>query len=317
MHGLKFRRQQVIDGFIADFYCNELRLIVEIDGGVHESQKDYDKLREWILSRNDIKIIRFSNGVVIHQFGEVIKQIGELLPPSPDLSGEGRGEVKIKFKTDYPGHDALYRRRKESGSPGWDDEQTWQAWRKEILDLIASGDLPKSGKVLEIGCGAGDVSLLFAERGFQVSGIDISSTAIEWAKEKAQQAGIKAEFNVGDVRDLGLWGDETFDIAIDGHCLHCIIGNDRTEVLKEAYRVLKPGGLFYVSTMCGEPKDPEVIKMFDAETRCTVWGGVARRYIGKPEDILKEIKQHGFKIVRHEVQLNKDSQDGLVVLAEK
>lgn len=91
MHGLKFRRQQIIDGFIADFYCNELRLIVEIGGGVHESQKDYDKLRGWILSRNDIKIIRFSNGVVIHQFDEVIKQIGKLLPPSPDLSGEGQG----------------------------------------------------------------------------------------------------------------------------------------------------------------------------------------------------------------------------------
>ena len=44
--GLHFRRQQVIHGFIADFYCEELKLVVEIDGGIHEEQKDYDKLRD-------------------------------------------------------------------------------------------------------------------------------------------------------------------------------------------------------------------------------------------------------------------------------
>lgn len=114
-----------------------------------------------------------------------------------------------------------------------------------MLDLIESGDLPKTGKVLEIGCGAGDVSLLFAERGFQVSGIDISATAIEWAKEKASNARLKANFEVGDVTNLGRWEDGTFDIVVDGHCLHCIIGDDRSEVLKETYRVLKPNGIFY------------------------------------------------------------------------
>jgi very-short-patch-repair endonuclease len=88
MHGLKFRRQQVIEGIIADFYCNELRLIVEIDGGIHETQKDYDKLRDWIISRNDITVLRFSNEEVVKQFDIVAKRIGELRPPSPDLSGE-------------------------------------------------------------------------------------------------------------------------------------------------------------------------------------------------------------------------------------
>jgi very-short-patch-repair endonuclease len=88
LHGLKFRRQQIIDGFIADFYCNELRLIVEIDGGVHETQKDYDKLRDRIISRNEIKVIRFSNELVVDQFDTVAKRIGELRPPSPGLPGE-------------------------------------------------------------------------------------------------------------------------------------------------------------------------------------------------------------------------------------
>jgi len=223
----------------------------------------------------------------------------------------------MKFKTDYLGHDALYRRRKESGAPGWDDEQTWQTWRKEILDLIASDGFPRSGKILELGCGAGNVSLLLAEKGYQVCGIDIAPTAIEWAREKAFNAKLKANFEVGDVTKLGRWEDGTFDIVMDGHCLHCIIGQDRAEVLKEAYRVLKFGGLFYISTMCGEPKEPEVVKMFDAETRCMVWDGVARRYVGKPEDILREIEAVGFKIIRQEIQTGNDTEDNLSLLAKK
>ncbi len=224
---------------------------------------------------------------------------------------------KIKFKTDYPGHDALYRRRKESGAAGWNDEQTWQDWRREIVGLMGSPDFPRSGKVLEIGSGAGDVSLLFAERGYQVSGIDISATAIEWAKEKASNARLKANFEVGDVTNMGRWENGTFDIVVDGHCLHCIIGDDRAKVLKETFRVLKPGGMFYVSTMCGEPKEPEVIKMFDAETRCMVWDGVARRYIGRSEDILMEIEGIGFKIIKQEIQASKDTEDNLSLLAKK
>jgi len=186
-----------------------------------------------------------------------------------------------------------------------------------MLDLIASGDLPKSGKVLELGCGAGDVSLLFAQRGYETNGIDISPTAIEWAKEKAAKAGVKANFEVGDVTNLGRWGDGIFDIVVDGHCLHCIIGEDRAKVLKETFRVLKPGGLFYVSTMCGEPKEPEVVKMFDNETRCMIGGGVARRYIGKPEDILKEIETAGCEIIRQEIRSSNDTEDSLILIVKK
>lgn len=116
---------------------------------------------------------------------------------------------------------------------------------------------------------------------------------------------------------MGRWENGTFDIVVDGHCLHCIIGDDRSKVLKERFRVLKPDGMFYGSTMCGEPKEPEVIKMFDAETRCMVWDGVARRYIGGPEDILKEIEGIGFKIIKQEIQAGKDTEDNLSLLVKK
>lgn len=91
LFGLKFRRQQIIEGFIADFYCHELRLIVEIDGGIHETQKDYDTLRTGIIANNDIAVMRFANDEVIHRFEIIVKRIEALLHPSPDSSGEGQG----------------------------------------------------------------------------------------------------------------------------------------------------------------------------------------------------------------------------------
>jgi ubiquinone/menaquinone biosynthesis C-methylase UbiE len=223
----------------------------------------------------------------------------------------------MKIKTNYIGHDSSYQRKKAAGQNGWDDHETWQAWRTEILALIASDGFPKSGKVLELGCGAGDVALLFAEKGYQVYGIDIAPSAIDWAREKSLKANIKAEFEIGDAIKLGKWEDGYFDIVIDGHCLHCIIGDDRAEMLKEAYRVLRPGGSFYVSSMCGDPKEPEVLKNYDPESRCMVYSGVAGRYFGRAEDIIKEIEKAGFKIKRHQVRGNKELQDDLIVLAIK
>jgi very-short-patch-repair endonuclease len=47
--------------FIADFYCHECKLVVEIDGGIHEKQKDYDKLRTEIINKLGMTVIRFKN----------------------------------------------------------------------------------------------------------------------------------------------------------------------------------------------------------------------------------------------------------------
>ena len=73
--GLHFRRQQIIHGFIADFYCEELNLVVEVDGGIHEQQKDYDQLRTKIINQYGIKVIRFSNEEVIDKNDWVMEKL--------------------------------------------------------------------------------------------------------------------------------------------------------------------------------------------------------------------------------------------------
>jgi very-short-patch-repair endonuclease len=73
--GMHFHRQQVIDGFIADFYCADHRLVVEIDGGVHEFQRAHDAQRDIALQKNGLKVLRFKNEDVVDHIEHVIEQV--------------------------------------------------------------------------------------------------------------------------------------------------------------------------------------------------------------------------------------------------
>ena len=60
---LKWRRQQVIDGFVADFYCAELNVVLEIDGSIHDNEevKEYDAYRTSVFESRGIKVYRLKN----------------------------------------------------------------------------------------------------------------------------------------------------------------------------------------------------------------------------------------------------------------
>ncbi len=73
--GLHFRRQAVIGPFIVDFYCHSLRLVVEIDGGVHESQKGMDSERDEFLKAMGLYVIRFPNSRVMSNLEEVLTDL--------------------------------------------------------------------------------------------------------------------------------------------------------------------------------------------------------------------------------------------------
>jgi very-short-patch-repair endonuclease len=73
--GLRFRRQHPIDFFIADFYSHEVRLVVEIDGGIHNQQEEYDDGRSAEMEKYDIKTIRFSNYEVENNIDKIVLEI--------------------------------------------------------------------------------------------------------------------------------------------------------------------------------------------------------------------------------------------------
>ena len=79
--GLKFRRQHPIGIYIADFYCHKLRLIIEVDGNIHDKKeiKEYDLNRENDLKNWDYIILRFSNQKVLKETQAVLVEINSLV----------------------------------------------------------------------------------------------------------------------------------------------------------------------------------------------------------------------------------------------
>lgn len=75
LDGFRFRRQHIIQTFIVDFYCPKNRLIIEIDGGIHLTQADYDAFREDVLTQMGYIVIRFTNEQVKEQTSFVLDEI--------------------------------------------------------------------------------------------------------------------------------------------------------------------------------------------------------------------------------------------------
>jgi very-short-patch-repair endonuclease len=91
--GLIFRRQHPLDIFIADFYCHQLKLVIEVDGEVHENEEalEYDLGRSAELERYGIKVLRFNNKEVIEDTDSVVSRIRLIISEltAPSLLGEG------------------------------------------------------------------------------------------------------------------------------------------------------------------------------------------------------------------------------------
>ncbi|MDD3045210.1 MAG: class I SAM-dependent methyltransferase [Candidatus Delongbacteria bacterium] len=227
--------------------------------------------------------------------------------------------MEKKIKTAYHGHEGAYRNLKAQGKSGWRDGV--ESYRELLDHAFKQKYVPESGKFLELGCGAGETALWFAEKGYETYGVDISPTAIEWAREKAAEQNLKADFRVENVIESMGYDENYFDLILDAHCLHRIIGEDRAELLNHVYHVLKKGGILLSETMCGDDKSEEGKEMFDKETRCIMtespkYRDIAQAYLGMPDDILEEIRKAGFKILYSDVKI-KEKIDMLQIHAVK
>jgi len=90
--GYKIRRQQVMGVYIVDFVCLEPKLIIELDGGQHATQIEYDAKRSSYLNSLGFKVLRFWNNDVLSNLESVLESIQLQLIASPLPSGEGQGE---------------------------------------------------------------------------------------------------------------------------------------------------------------------------------------------------------------------------------
>ena len=92
LDGHKFRRQHPIKNWIADFYCHDAKLVIEVDGRIHldKQVKQNDEDRTYELESMGLKVIRFTNEEVESNIENVLKQIKNYLIPDPSPKGEGK-----------------------------------------------------------------------------------------------------------------------------------------------------------------------------------------------------------------------------------
>ena len=79
--GVKFRRQHPVGRYVLDFYCDEARLAVEIDGPDHAAQANYDDWRDEQLGRRGIRVLRIASEDVERNLRSVLERIKESLTP--------------------------------------------------------------------------------------------------------------------------------------------------------------------------------------------------------------------------------------------
>jgi 2-polyprenyl-3-methyl-5-hydroxy-6-metoxy-1,4-benzoquinol methylase len=99
--------------------------------------------------------------------------------------------------------------------------------------------------VVDIGCGAGTQSLMWAESGHRVIGIDINEPLVGIARKRLAQKGLKARFDVGSATSLP-YADASFDVVLIPELLEHVA--DWQSCIDEALRVLRPRGIIYLST---------------------------------------------------------------------
>ena len=82
LNGFRFKPQHPIKWFIADFYCHKAKLVIEVDGGIHNTiqNKEYDKNRMYELEQVGLTIIRFTNQEVLNDIDTVLAKISSYLP---------------------------------------------------------------------------------------------------------------------------------------------------------------------------------------------------------------------------------------------
>ncbi len=157
-----------------------------------------------------------------------------------------------------------------------------------LVGLVESGKV-KPCKTIDLGCGTGYYSIYLASVGFDVTGIDVSPTAIKIAQENAKKKGIKCNFFVADV--LGNLNEVkgTFDFAYDWELLHHIFPEQRRIYVKNVHKILSPRGKYL--SVCFSEKDPEFGG--SGKYRKTRLGTIL--YFSS-EDELRELFEQYFKI---------------------
>jgi len=134
--------------------------------------------------------------------------------------------------------DEVYKNMSPEGVP-WNIETP----PEPLVGLVNSGKVQPC-KAIDLGCGAGNYAIYLAGRGFEVTGVDFSQTAIKIARESASRKGVKCNFFVADVVDELDSVNQTWDFVYGWGLLHHILPEQRQKYVENVRRILNPSGRY-------------------------------------------------------------------------
>jgi SAM-dependent methyltransferase len=114
---------------------------------------------------------------------------------------------------------------------------------QSLVELVESGRV-RPCKTIDLGCGAGNYALYLASVGFNVTGVDISPSAIALAQASAKRKGATCRFVAADVLGGLAEISETFEFAYDWSLLHHVFPPERQGYVETVHRLLVPGGKY-------------------------------------------------------------------------
>lgn len=145
--------------------------------------------------------------------------------------------------------DEIYRKVPQEEIP-WNIKEPPTA----LVQLVKAGKV-RPCRTIDLGCGTGNHSIYLAGRGFDVTGVDISATAIKIAEQNAREKSVSCNFVVADVLGDLKEVTGTFDFAYDWELLHHIFPEDRKKYLKNVCAKLKTGSRYL--SLCFSERDPQ------------------------------------------------------------
>jgi len=120
---------------------------------------------------------------------------------------------------------------------------------KETINIFAQKKLNKNKQaltdVLDVGCGPGIQSIVWAKGGCNVHAVDVNESFVAEAKKNMGEEGVNIDFRIGSATSMP-WADESFDVCLVPELLEHV--SEWLTCLKECVRVLKPHGILYIST---------------------------------------------------------------------
>lgn len=124
-------------------------------------------------------------------------------------------------------------------TPPWDIGKP----QPELVKLEKSGKI--QGQILDVGCGAGENTLFFSEKGYDITGVDFTPSAIAMAKQRAKQRHLNAKFIIQNVLELSNL-HQKFDTLIDSGVFHVFDDEQRVHYVNSLASVLREQGIYHM-----------------------------------------------------------------------